>query len=192
MKEIVILIIYLVFHYYNVNNLKEEVSEYYNKRIEQKKIKQKIYDICFKHLPNLEKYEYLSDIATISIIIPVIFYPKIFKEYVGFWVVIFLIRSITIRLTVLPKSNNCESKNYINLGTCYEKIFSGHFSSALLATILYYKYNIIDIKTLCILNTINGLLIILTRHHYTIDVVVAFFVTMLVYQNNISINRIFN
>jgi len=192
MKEIIILSIYLIFHYYNVNKLKNEASAYYTNRIEQKKIKPKIYDISYKYLPNLEKYEYLSDIFTISIIIPVIFYPKIFKEYVGFWVVIFLIRSITIRLTVLPKSNNCESNNYINLGNCYEKIFSGHFSSALLATILYYKYNIIDIKTLSILNIINGILIILTRHHYTIDIIVAFFVTMFVYQNNISINRIFN
>jgi hypothetical protein len=192
MIEIVILSMYIVFHYYNVNNLKEEVSEYYNKRREQKKIKTKVYDISFKYLPNLEKYEYLSDITTILIIIPIIFYPKIFKEYIGFWIVIFLIRSMTIRLTVLPKSNNCESNKFINLGTCYEKIFSGHFSSVLLATILYYKYNIIDIQTLSLLNIINGGLIILTRHHYTIDIVVAFFVTLFVYQNNLSINRIFN
>lgn len=67
MIEIVILSMYIVFHYYNVNNLKEEVSEYYNKRREQKKIKTKVYDISFKYLPNLEKYEYLSDITTILI-----------------------------------------------------------------------------------------------------------------------------
>ena len=189
MKEIYFLIVYVIFHYYNVNSLKKEASRYYDNRVEQKKIKQKIYDISYKYLPNLERYEYLSDIVTISIIMPVIFYPKIFKEYIGFWVVIFLIRSITIRLTVLPKSNNCENNNYINLGTCYEKIFSGHFASAFLATILYYKYNIIDIKTLTLLNIINSCLIILTRHHYTIDIIVAFFITLCVYQNNISINR---
>ena len=189
-KIFVIFIIYIIFHYYNVNNLKNDVKKYYDDRILHGKIKPKVYDICFKYLPNLEKYENLSDIITILIVLPIFLYPQLLIEYIGYWISIFVIRSITIRLTVLPKSNNCETNNYINLGTCYEQIFSGHFSSGLLATMLYYKYNLISLPMLYILNIINGSIIILTRHHYTIDVIVAIFVTLFVYQNDISLNRI--
>lgn len=189
-KIFIIFIIYIIFHYYNVNNLKNEVKKYYDDRILKGKIKPKVYDVCFKYLPNLERYEKLSDIITILIVFPIFLYPKILIEYIGYWISIFVIRSITIRLTVLPKSNNCETNNYINLGTCYEQIFSGHFSSGLLATMLYYKYNLINLPMLYILNIINGSIILLTRHHYTIDIVVAIFVTLFVYQNDISLNRI--
>lgn len=189
-KVFIVFIVYIIFHYYNVNNLKNEVSRYYDNRIKENKVNPKVYDICFKYLPNLEKYEILSDIITISIVFPIMFYPNILIEYIGYWISIFVIRSITIRLTVLPKSNGCENNNYINLGTCYEKIFSGHFSSGLLATMLYYKYNMINLPMLYFLNIINGSMILLTRHHYTIDIVVAIFVTLFVYQNNISVNKI--
>ncbi len=189
-KIFVIFIIYIIFHYYNVNNLKNEVKKYYDSRILQGKIKPKVYDVCFKYFPNLEKYENLSDIITILIVLPIFLYPQLLIEYIGYWISIFVIRSITIRLTVLPKSNNCETNNYINLGTCYEQIFSGHFSSGLLATMLYYKYNLISLPMLYILNIINGSIILVTRHHYTIDIVVAIFVTLFVYQNDISLNRI--
>jgi hypothetical protein len=172
----------------HLNSLEQKVETHYNNN------NNKIYDIAFKNLPNLEKYEHYSDYFTIlfnTVFIPILISKQkyIITEYLGFLITILLIRSITISLTVLPKSNSCKEKGGFK-GGCYDKIFSGHFASVMIATLLLYEYKYINLSVLMLINLINGSLILLTRHHYTIDIVVAFFVTMFVYQNNLSISNL--
>jgi len=84
---------------------------------------------------------------------------------------------------------SCEINEAGMIGGCYDKIFSGHFSIVFLITLLLWKHKYISLIPLFFINLVNGILIIMTRAHYSIDVVVAIFVTLFVYQNNISILR---
>ena len=188
MKVFVVFIWYCIYHLYISNKLENTASEYYDNRIINNKTTPKVYDIGHWFLPDLHKYDNLHHLITIVFIIPVLFNFNIFKEFLGYWVVIFIIRSITNMLTILPKYKNCDiNKKYKFISGCYDKIFSGHFSSVFLATLLYLKYNWINMSTLVLINMINSISILLSRGHYTIDLVVAFFVTLFVYQNKLLI-----
>jgi hypothetical protein len=110
------------------------------------------------------------------------------QEYLSYWIVIFMIRSVTTIVTILPKHKECKIEDkLIFVGGCHDKIFSGHFVSVFLATILYLKNKWISMPILVLINIINSVSILLSRGHYTIDIIVAFFVTLFVYQNKLHI-----
>ncbi len=92
--------------------------------------------------------------------------------------------------TILPKNESC-SVDKLNMfhmtlgGTCYDKMFSGHFAFGLLSTILAFKHgfmesSISNVSLYALINVIHFWIIAVTRSHYTMDLVVAFYVTMLV------------
>lgn len=111
-----------------------------------------------------------------------------FYNYLGFIIVILIIRIFTNILTILPKNNSCTISNSFSFrGGCYDKIYSGHFASVFIATLILYKNKYINIILLVLINLINSLFIILSRNHYTIDIVMSFFVSLVVYQNNFNI-----
>ena len=118
--------------------------------------------------------------------IPLLFNFNMLKEFLGYWIVIFIIRIITTLVTILPKYKECKTDEQI-FGGCYDKIFSGHFASVFLATLLYLKYNWITMPILILINFINSIGILLRRSHYTIDIIMALFVTLFVYQNDLRI-----
>jgi len=156
-----------------------------------------VYDILHKLLPDLSHNEWIVNYLAVASLIPLIlnFSKELVITFIGFMIVIYLIRDITINLTILPKQSNCKMKKKEEftlydhvVGICYDKIFSGHFSLTLMLTLLYYSYGIItNIPLLVGWNIINGLSIISTRSHYTIDVVMAFFVCSFIYTNNLKI-----
>ena len=95
-----------------------------------------------------------------------------------------LIRAFTTISTILPKHKICNETIGIRsllLGGCYDKIFSGHTSFTLLLTLLYYREHIINLPLLLGINAANILAILATRSHYTVDVLLAIFVTTTIY-----------
>ena len=115
-----------------------------------------------------------------------------FKNFIYLMIPIFLVRCITIYSTILPKLDHCDVKNIFYLcffGGCYDKIFSGHFAVTYLLTLLLHENNYINTYVLWAINIINGLFIIVSRNHYTIDIVVSLFVVWLVFYNKINICR---
>jgi hypothetical protein len=104
---------------------------------------------------------------------------------------IYILRSITMVTTILPRAKSCEVKqldffHYTIGGTCYDKMFSGHFAFGLLCTSLIFKYGIADLSLTNFLfwglmNTIHFFLLTMTRGHFTQDVVVAGYVVALVH-----------
>ena len=189
----VILIGYFIIHiYFNTNAQITGDSFYGNKD------NQEVYDILHKLLPDLSHNEWIVNYLAVSAFIPLIinYSENLIIDLIGFMIVIYILRDITINLTILPKQSNCKMKKeneftYYDhiIGVCYDKIFSGHFSLTLMLTLLYYSYGIItNIPLLVVWNIINGLAIISTRSHYTIDVVMAFFVCAFIYTNNIKIS----
>lgn len=184
-------VVFIILHLLSLYFLEVYVDSYYNKRISDNKTTPQVFDIAHKYLPDLHYVEWIHHL-TFIFLIPMFFYPVIYKEYSSYWLILFIIRSFMIVVTVLPKYKNCSTKNEDNnkiykllTGGCYDKIFSGHFASILLATLLYLKYGLININNLIFINIINAFLILATRSHYTIDILVAIFVTLFVYQSPI-------
>ena len=185
------LIIFFMYISYTQNLLDTIAESYYMNRIENKKITPKVYDISHKYLPDLENYQYISNIFLLFSFISFI-KPFILIEFIGFIIPILIIRSITIHLTILPKTKNCDITNSIKIfGSCYDKIFSGHFSLVFLITLLLWKHKYISILWVIFINLFNGLLILATRAHYTIDIIVSFFITLFVFQNRFTLLRFF-
>lgn len=155
----------------------------------------RLYDICHKYLPNYEKYELIGNLyigfvflitlfnLSYAVLIMIIF------EFIAYLIPIFFVRTIFALVTVLPPSSKCVYNPYTSIvnGGCYDKIFSGHFASIFLLTLLLKKYNIISMPILILLNVINVLIILSTRIHYTIDILVSFCITYLMYINKIRI-----
>jgi hypothetical protein len=172
-----IIVFIFVINVYLVNKLNKIGKYYYKHPIH-------IYDLGFKYLPNLHKYGYISDIVVVISLLS-LFIPGICMKFVYLIIPIYLIRFITTNTTVLPKIEHCTIPDTLYssfFGSCYDKIFSGHFAVVFLITLLLFEESYISLFLLFIINILNGLIIIATRQHYTIDVIVSFFITLFVHQ----------
>lgn len=186
---------YLAFHLWISWKMENTGHTYYTKRIQEGKVSPKVYDISHKILPNWHNKVWISHAFVIACLSPLVIYRNwnLFREFLQYAIVIFFIRDITTFVTILPKyKDDPPPTNAIASSTfngSYGKIFSGHFAIVFLASLLYAKYNIITSNNALIsLNLVNALLILLTRHHYTIDVIVAFFVTSAVWCKTLKLN----
>ena len=180
-KNIIVFIFVFIFMYYYYY-LSEPFYEQYYLDNKHRTIP-KIYDIGHKYLPNIEKYQYLINVVIGISILKLVFASFIF-DFLLLLLFLHIVRLITIQLTVLPKMKSCVITNNITLdGYCYDKIFSGHVTFMFLFTLFLYKYKEISMIFLFIINVLYSILIISTRAHYTIDVIVSFLFTFIVFQN---------
>lgn len=186
-----ITLIYILIHVCIVRYVHKEGEEFYSNRLDNKKTTPKVYDIGMKYIPNLSKYKFLEYVSHfIAFVLPICFGLDIFKQYLSYYIIVMLIRYVFICLTILPKDKQCDSTSlgfyhYIT-GHCYDKIFSGHFSSTFLLSLILLD-NGFNIYYLYGLNIANAFLILSLRFHYTIDIVVGALVTLLVYQNKLRL-----
>lgn len=154
------------------------------------KLHKPLYDIIISNSPDLSKYDYITNllmsILLIYLIIPMFIKPNInvFISIFKYWSIIIFIRSITTSVTILPSIIDCDFKldlfTFFN-GHCIDKIFSGHTSFSLIVVFIYYKYNILSNKLiyfLLFIQTLIALSLILTRGHYTIDIVLGYIITI--------------
>ena len=184
-----ILIIYITIHAYLNYTAQENADKYYNDRINNNKTNPKVFDIMHKYLPYFKHSEWITNMMLVLTLIPLIYTNdrNIYFDFVALLIIVNIIRDITINLTILPKNKECNPKDigliYSTIaGACYDKIFSGHFAFVLLLSLLYNSYSIIsNVPVLIIWNIINGILILMTRSHYTIDILVSFLVCTLVF-----------
>lgn len=189
MKVFIIFIIFIILNNFILTYLDYTAENYYENRKKHGKINPKVYDIGHRFLPNYDHYSCLNHIITLLLLLPLFSNSDLLTEFLSYFIVILGIRMIIKLVTVLPKHKNCKIGNSFIVGGCYDKIFSGHFSSVFLASILYLKYNMINLNGLIIINLINSLGILTTRSHYTVDLIVAIFITLFVYQNDLRITE---
>lgn len=92
------------------------------------------------------------------------------------------LRILCFSTTVLPPLKTYSEKYRIGglNGTGNEYIFSGHACYACVSAISLYEKGI-DLRLLVFYNTVSQSLIVLSRNHYTVDVVLAWIITPLVY-----------
>ena len=186
---IVILVVFLFTNKYVLDYIEHTGDNFY---MNQSSHFPTIYDILHEGLPHIPMLEHMSDVICIILLLSLVVLDRtMFYYFLGFILTIFIIRSVTIFVTVLPKNKKCNVK-YANMfrGGCYDKIFSGHFATGLLATLMLYSSNYISMLLLLFVNFLNALFIILSRNHYTIDIIVALFITLFVYTNNLTICRV--
>ncbi len=166
-------IVYSMSNYYTYHNsLKQECKE-------------PLYDILHNILPDLSKYVYIRDIVLPLFFIPLLFIKStnhklefIYYFIQGFMILITL-KAITIFFTYQPSSNpDCNEKKYLN--HCFHQMFSGHNSLVLLLWILYIKFNVINATIITILPVLlYSILILMTRAHYSVDIIVSYIITFL-------------
>ena len=188
-----IFLLYFGFHTLMQSNVENVGESFYSNRIENKKLNPKVYDIFHKYLPDLSKYEWISNLYCTVISVILFSYIDLdgIIEFASYYIVLLIIRDISINLTILPKNKECfQSYDNAIFGGCYDKIFSGHFATVYLLTLIVNKYNAVSPVVLVIINIINAFLILLTRGHYTIDIFVSFFITSLLFTNNIKIPKL--
>lgn len=145
-----------------------------------------LFDIFHKILPDLHEYHFLTDIYILigAASLFMLSNEKITVEFISKFIIIMFIRAFTTFVTILPKHDSCNSemnlRSYI-MGGCYDKIFSGHTSFILLLTLLYFREHIIGFTPLILINLVNILTILAARSHYSVDILLAIFVTTTVY-----------
>ena len=160
---------------------------------EQKKSEGKVFDILHEITPDLHDYKAFNDVILVGTIVSFLFVPNslaLIKEFAGKFLLIMLVRALTIVSTILPKHQKCESNltwiHYIK-GQCYDKVFSGHTAFVLLATLIYLREGILSFPVFLAINFANWSSILLTRSHYTVDIILAIVITLLVYDGDYHI-----
>lgn len=146
----------------------------------------KIIDIVHNNF-SVIKYHYISDFL---VFLEVLFgFAKLdtysIKEIFLIMSVIQVLRSICSISTILPPLKNYHDKIrfYGVNGSGTEYIFSGHASYSAIFSLYLYSKNILGLYILFLYNFISQFLIIVSRNHYTIDVVLAWIITPLLYNN---------
>lgn len=186
----IILILSLFVIYFLNSNLDTYAENFYLEQKEKKSFK--ILDHGHKFIPNLHEYESMVNIFSGIVLMPIFTNYKIFIEFMSIFIIILLLRAFMIWLTVLPKYKKCDIKSFsIMAGGCYDKLFSGHTASVLLATLLYMKYYKLSKHNVILINSINAFILLSTRGHYTNDIITAIFITLFIY-NNIDLNKQYN
>jgi hypothetical protein len=172
------------------NYYTNEIGEAYYEG--EKKI-DKIFDIVHEYTPDLHQFELAVNILPLLLLGSLVFLSNgkaLLLEFAGKYLLLHLIRSLTIISTILPKHEQCSRDKSIFrkvLGDCYDKVFSGHTALVFLLTLMLAREGYLNMVQLVALNAIESSIILLTRSHYTIDVILAYFITYLVYDGDYHI-----
>lgn len=191
------IVLFFILHIIFTYSVHLNGQEFYKRRIIENKTTPKVYDIGMRYLPDYSDNTYLEmGIHIISLVLPFLFGKQVRDAYFNYIPVVFLIRYLFTSLTILPKDKKCDDEKFniwnLIIGHCYDKIFSGHFAIVNLTLMILLHYGQVDLWWAIIGNLIFGVMIIMLRYHYTVDLFVAFLVNLLVYKNDLGIERIIN
>jgi hypothetical protein len=169
------------------------ITQNVEKKIVNNVSQEPLYDLLFEILPNLERFRLLNDIISICFIIAALKLTDS-KKTLQIMLVIGIIRIAITYLTVFPKSTKsaCNFYKFSLVGGCHDKILSGHTAMNVVASLqilsLYPQYKYILLP----LNLLASFLIIASRDHYTIDVVIGYLVSILIFTQFYSKQNIFD
>jgi hypothetical protein len=151
------------------------------------------FDLLHLALPDLHKYKWLANVLPIGLLGFVLMQSNgaiIFKESILFLVMILLLRALTTISTILPKHEKCVEPDTVSLflgNGCYDKIFSGHMSFVTIFSLVLLGHKNISTLAFAAINLLQATLILLGRSHYTVDVILGFLLTYLIYDGDYHI-----
>ncbi len=157
-------------------------EQYYTNRIDNNKTNPKVYDILHKYLPdysNSTLIKFVSDCLPICMLLYAVYSTEQYSEIFYTMLVMLFIRSVCILCTILPSQRDCKST--VTHG-CYDKLYSGHFATGLVATLICLKYGTMSNAVFYSLNILNAALIMVLRAHYTNDILMALFATLSIHK----------
>jgi len=191
---IAILIIFIL-NYTSYKN-----GDWFYKLREKLDKKPKVFDLAYAYLPKLDIHDYyLNSLNWFFAILPFIpfFISKsesnfeLFTEMMEYFIPVYLIRAFTTNLTILPPNEKCSIQkftfNELIQGHCYDKLFSGHLALAMIAMYIFWKHKIISSNYLAINVFLTILYMLLSRGHYSNDLIFSFFVVYFVLNENIKL-----
>lgn len=161
----------------------DEIGVYF---YETQKTQNKIFDIVHELTPDLHTFEDWVNLIPALILLSFFVLPNGFslaKEFTGKLILIWFLRALTLVTTILPKHEKCTRRwTWQNSfkGQCYDKVFSGHTSFVFLACLLFFREGILNWWGMIAVTAIEVCIILLTRSHYTIDVIIALLITYIV------------
>ena len=139
-------------------------------------------DVIHKNGPNLEKYEEFIDlIPTIlgCMVLALVLRGDInIKPLLRAIAAMFLLRCICFFVTGLPSP--CEGRVPKSCGGMHDCIYSGHTALTLIFAYFIWCYDPSTAWLLILYCIVGSMLIIATRAHYTIDVLVAWIATYMI------------
>ena len=150
------------------------------------KVGKDIFDITHKNSPNLYKYAWVANIIPLAMLLVLFFGAKesdLIAEFFFKFLFILIIRALVGISTILPKHEDCEVKfnlQFLLEGGCYDKLFSGHTAIVALISVLLARDGFMSSGIFWLINAVNMGLIVLTRAHYTADVLLGFVIAYLV------------
>ena len=138
-------------------------------------------DVLHDILPDLSRWVYARDAILIFFMIPILFIKNKISFILEFWdrfMLIVAFKAICIFFTFLPPSNpDCAQKKYLN--HCFHNAVSGHTAFALLLAIMYTRYGLCN-HSIYILTALYCIFILMTRAHYTKDILEAVIMVTLI------------
>lgn len=90
---------------------------------------------------------------------------------------ILILRVLTTVTTILPRDDECDADRFglkqVIGGFCFDKLFSGHTAFSVVVAMVLIKHGIWSSSVAWIYPTWMGLYLLLTRGHYTSDVLLG-------------------
>jgi hypothetical protein len=153
--------------------------------------KENYYDIIHHNFKDYSAFHYTKNAITASFILPFLFNLEKTKSIEGQSLLLIplliIIRSLFTSVTIFPATrengpnddqNQFSFLNYF-IGDNYDRMFSGHISFAVVLSYLATKLNLVSLPLIVIANLIHAFVIVVTRSHYTIDVLNSGLITFL-------------
>lgn len=142
-------------------------------------------DIMHDFLPDLSKWVHVRDILLCILCVPILYIPNkvdFVIQCVQAFSIVVMIKAASIFFTFIPPSNpDCQTKKYVN--HCFHSSTSGHAALVVILGILYMKYLAhftAKKEIICVSILLYCLLILMTRAHYTVDVIQGVVVSTLI------------
>lgn len=140
-------------------------------------------DLLFDLVPRTSLPSWVADAAPAVPIVALLIAARragklyaVAQDYVSTYAIVMLVRSVAMNITVLPSPHCTRGRRdawyaYHGFGKCHDLIFSGHSSASIIA--VFYLVSLGHAKVWLLWPMVVGLLLIATRMHYSIDILVA-------------------
>ena len=159
----------------------------------EKRNENKIFDLIHEFTPDFHEYGGIVNLIPFLFLATFLFTKgNLIWEFAEKFLILIFLRSITLFFTILPKHENCSKRfdwSTCFVGQCYDKIFSGHTALTLLAALLLNRGGYIPTWLGFLFVSLEILFILLTRSHYSVDVLFAIVITYLVYDKKTLLLR---
>lgn len=154
------------------------------------------YDIIHHNFKDYSAFHYTKNVITGLFVLPFLFNLNKLRSISNSMSLLFLIplliiiRSLFTSVTIFPATrengpnaneNTLKEISFIDhfFGDNYDRMFSGHISFAIVLSYISIKLNLVSLPLIIIANLIHAFVIVVTRSHYTIDVLNSGLITFL-------------